>query len=325
MDPSSFPDIPVDIARHILEVASFWDQSTARQLVLVSKHVRQWIDPLLYRSVEIACAKDCRLFIRTIESRSHTDPGFMAKNVKVLCLSEDGNSFSRITYILSHCTAVQNLAIFSTPDNVPFEHIYALENLQYLALSLPKAVAYFPFMPHKVSHLEITYPSEENIPIVQSILRASSKLTHLLITVDYWNEFPYFGDMETDLETCDLVVMLRKLLSAAQPSLQALIIAVEGDWFTEAELEQALSEDLIAEMRKNFSMFLAAVDDSHNRSVLLWYSTCVLDIPGVGWYGNEEPKSWLATNCEMWDEVDRVLCQRRLLQTAKTTERYLCG
>ncbi|KAF9004492.1 hypothetical protein BDZ89DRAFT_1080485 [Hymenopellis radicata] len=150
MDPHPFSDLPVDVARHILELAAFWDQSTARQLVLVSKCVRQWIDPLLYRVVEIACAKDCRLFITTIQSRRRTDPGFIADNVKVLCLRRHGLPLSRVEYILSHCTAVQNLAILDTPDKVPSARIHALENLHYLALSFPKTIAVdSTFMPLK--------------------------------------------------------------------------------------------------------------------------------------------------------------------------------
>ncbi|KAF9026299.1 hypothetical protein BDZ89DRAFT_1067648 [Hymenopellis radicata] len=49
-----FPDLPLDVARLLLEAAAWSDRlSTARNLTLVSKDVRQWIDPILHHTVAL--------------------------------------------------------------------------------------------------------------------------------------------------------------------------------------------------------------------------------------------------------------------------------
>ncbi|KAF9018963.1 hypothetical protein BDZ89DRAFT_329928 [Hymenopellis radicata] len=111
----AFPDLPLDIARRILEDVANTHRSQALKSVLVSKAVRTWIDPILYRSVTLLDMNSGRSFSNAISIRN--DPTFFAKNVKYLFILELSGAqpvaFESALHILSVCTGIISLGLWS--------------------------------------------------------------------------------------------------------------------------------------------------------------------------------------------------------------------
>ncbi|KAF9022887.1 hypothetical protein BDZ89DRAFT_1137075 [Hymenopellis radicata] len=82
----SYGDLPIDIVRLIFETVAFMHPPAAVNLVLVSKMVRRWIEPILYRTVELRTFVALQSFSRCISSRN--DHTFFARHVKSLCLGD---------------------------------------------------------------------------------------------------------------------------------------------------------------------------------------------------------------------------------------------
>ncbi|KAF9026307.1 hypothetical protein BDZ89DRAFT_1067654, partial [Hymenopellis radicata] len=81
----SFPDLPVHVARLLIEVAAWSNRpTTARNLVLVSKTVRQWIDPILHHTIVLDTEPKFYAFVAAVASRK--DPDFFRRNVRVLAI-----------------------------------------------------------------------------------------------------------------------------------------------------------------------------------------------------------------------------------------------
>ncbi|KAF9055128.1 hypothetical protein BDZ89DRAFT_7172 [Hymenopellis radicata] len=84
--PRAFPTsyIPLEIGRHILEIAATLDDyKTARSLYLSCKLFREWIEPILYHTIVIYSV---HRLMRTIDDRHANDPLFFTRNVKCICL-----------------------------------------------------------------------------------------------------------------------------------------------------------------------------------------------------------------------------------------------
>ncbi|KAF9018278.1 hypothetical protein BDZ89DRAFT_1073979, partial [Hymenopellis radicata] len=119
---SPLPDMPIDIARLIFETAAWENGATAYRLVLVSKVVREWIEPILYNSVVICTGSKLAAFHDSIISRN--DNAFFSRAVKVLCLGDRSTGMLKCPHhsiaaiwpwaraILEVCTGVQRLAVW---------------------------------------------------------------------------------------------------------------------------------------------------------------------------------------------------------------------
>ncbi|KAF9026282.1 hypothetical protein BDZ89DRAFT_1134859 [Hymenopellis radicata] len=83
----SFPDLPLDVVRLLLEEAAWSDRfTTAHNLTLVSKDVRQWIEPILYHTVTLDTSTKLYAFAATVTSRNNRD--FFRRTVKVLIIGD---------------------------------------------------------------------------------------------------------------------------------------------------------------------------------------------------------------------------------------------
>ncbi|KAF8991849.1 hypothetical protein BDZ89DRAFT_1054376, partial [Hymenopellis radicata] len=113
-----FPELPLDVARYILETAAYMDRATALQLVVVSKAVFEWIDPILYRVVVFTSLDGTKSFWTAIQTRG---PEFFARNVKTLVF--DGHWWPHheaiLRLIFSACTGVISLTWWIFHDEVP--------------------------------------------------------------------------------------------------------------------------------------------------------------------------------------------------------------
>ncbi|KAH7913055.1 hypothetical protein BJ138DRAFT_1099791 [Hygrophoropsis aurantiaca] len=73
--------LPIGLVREIFEIAVSGDRLSALRLVVVSKAVQHWIDPLLYQAVHLLDKDACDTFICTISTKGRQ---FMARHVKTL-------------------------------------------------------------------------------------------------------------------------------------------------------------------------------------------------------------------------------------------------
>ncbi|KAF9026294.1 hypothetical protein BDZ89DRAFT_1067643 [Hymenopellis radicata] len=114
------PDVPLDVARLVLEEAAWSDRfTTARNLTLVSKDVRQWIDPILHHTVALDTPTKLYVFAATVIARN--DPEFFGRTVKVLTIgnlelghfSETGIELAdSMTVVLTACTSIERFAFW---------------------------------------------------------------------------------------------------------------------------------------------------------------------------------------------------------------------
>ncbi|KAF9023897.1 hypothetical protein BDZ89DRAFT_146001 [Hymenopellis radicata] len=205
-----FADLPIDIARLLLETAAEMDRATALTLALVSKTVRQWMEPMIYRSIALPNANKVMAFARVVQSRN--DPTFFALNVKTLCIGdiESGggktfetfphNELHAISLIFSTCTGVESLGywvirdvdtpnaqqdILSPVHQFAFEDLGAFHHLTHLSILDLKARSSLDFLPPRLTHLHVDcFDDDENITEVHwaSVFARCNHLTHILLS-----------------------------------------------------------------------------------------------------------------------------------------------
>ncbi|KAF9026291.1 hypothetical protein BDZ89DRAFT_1161294 [Hymenopellis radicata] len=113
-----FPDLPLDVVRLLLEEAAWSDRfTTAYNLTLVSKDVRQWIEPILHHTVTLDTPTQLYAFAVTITSRNN--PDFFRRTVKVLRIGnleyfpETGIPLAdSMAVVLTACTSIERFAFW---------------------------------------------------------------------------------------------------------------------------------------------------------------------------------------------------------------------
>ncbi|KAF5376234.1 hypothetical protein D9615_008565 [Tricholomella constricta] len=189
----SVPDrFPEELQRFIFETAARADAWTARQLVLVARHVRNWIEPILYECILIRCQRDAALLFETIGSKNR---GFFAAHVKYLGIG-DTVTFQQAKAILAVCShSIVDFAVWGNTRN---------------------PTIFFPFIrSHHIRRLSLKsqHPSELTFP--PSLL---SSLTHLMILDGPYSWFQMREAARhtkscdtTDPEYCNAVALFRSL------------------------------------------------------------------------------------------------------------------
>ncbi|KAF8992138.1 hypothetical protein BDZ89DRAFT_1151213 [Hymenopellis radicata] len=98
------PDVPLDVARLVLEEAAWSDRfTTARNLTLVSKDVRQWIDPILHHTV----ALDTPTNFMCLPPLS--SPGMIPNS---LVAQSKHRARDSMTVVLTACTSIERFAFW---------------------------------------------------------------------------------------------------------------------------------------------------------------------------------------------------------------------
>ncbi|KAF9026279.1 hypothetical protein BDZ89DRAFT_38354 [Hymenopellis radicata] len=191
------PDLPLDVARLLLEEAAWSDRSTtARTLTLVSKDVRQWIDPILHHTVTLDTHTKLDAFAATVIARN--DPAFFRRTVKVLTILtidnlELGDVSDEIidltdsmAVILTACTGIERFAFWvAATVHIPPKEFHLLwKNMQptHASLAVRNGANSFPLifamMSPSLTHFISTSPAID--PIV-SVLPHT--VTRLLVSV----------------------------------------------------------------------------------------------------------------------------------------------
>ncbi|KAJ7840155.1 hypothetical protein B0H13DRAFT_2677051 [Mycena leptocephala] len=111
---SESSELPPELERHIFEICALSRPVMIPKLLLVARRVREWIEPLLYRTMIVVCETATpdfptflsKIVISAIRAKS---PSFFPIAVRNLMLLHD-DSYDAAT-ILGVCTGVENLAI----------------------------------------------------------------------------------------------------------------------------------------------------------------------------------------------------------------------
>ncbi|KAF9030081.1 hypothetical protein BDZ89DRAFT_1159476 [Hymenopellis radicata] len=220
-----FPDLPVDIARNILETAAIISWRDASRLVLVSKAVRAWIDPILYHTILIYFADGCATFANTIRSRN--DPSFFARHVKRLCVHDDIYNAQDLRCLLDVLTGLHCLAWWCDTNNLlPYINT-SLASTRYLSMmtELDSPLTVETLLPRNITHLNVKF-DELDVPfgngltaVWTSVFARCPFLTHVM--VDFYPDSP--PGWATDKEQ-----FVRSALSVAPPTLKAFIIEFQN-------------------------------------------------------------------------------------------------
>ncbi|KAF9004847.1 hypothetical protein BDZ89DRAFT_1169142 [Hymenopellis radicata] len=105
----SEPFLPPEILRNIFEAAAD-DKNTARTLVAVCRATKEWIEPLLYKSLVILTSQAAAQIAMSINSHHDRDPSFFATRVKELTICWDVDE-ALMSVIFGACPGVNGLHI----------------------------------------------------------------------------------------------------------------------------------------------------------------------------------------------------------------------
>ncbi|KAJ7593582.1 hypothetical protein C8J56DRAFT_1043388 [Mycena floridula] len=208
----TFPDIPDDIIRLIFEAAVQADRSTARNLVLVARHVQKWIQPLQFKSVRLRDEQKAETFLQEVTS----NPTRLGIHVQTMTLSDLGAGLRKdIVNSLPHLSALTTLL---HPEEIRSFFSSRPPSLKQMSLTLrwdPNRTLHqdvIPFPPESLTHLElvggIDYPF-----IPDEGLKRLSRLTHLIVRYDW-------------VANGHICVFVEELLLHLPNSLQQIIIFI---------------------------------------------------------------------------------------------------
>ncbi|TFK74632.1 hypothetical protein BDN72DRAFT_955630 [Pluteus cervinus] len=108
------PELPEDIERLVLEYTALLFPEMTLQLIMISRSVKRWIEPLLYRNVILKEINMARQFIHTLNRRPRE---FFLTYVRGLCLPYSVTN-EEATQILKACANVSALSFWVFADQV---------------------------------------------------------------------------------------------------------------------------------------------------------------------------------------------------------------
>ncbi|KAJ7598595.1 hypothetical protein C8J56DRAFT_914482 [Mycena floridula] len=232
---SPFPRIPNELVCSILREAVEEDRLLGFQLVLVARHVQRWIDPLIYRVIELETDKSVDSLAMTIANSSKSAT-FFADHVKVLCLGSQiraYNSDENLRLVLSSCTGLISLRNYNStlefPPTLlkPHQH---LRRLTGISIDDDETLSKLPGsnLP-SITHVELHQVyDEDRLHQNDNLLRQCDNLTHILVEI--------FA-----MSVAELLEMVDAILSRAPKSLHVLLFRVGcliDATFTRADIEQ---------------------------------------------------------------------------------------
>ncbi|KAF9462356.1 hypothetical protein BDZ94DRAFT_1166034 [Collybia nuda] len=139
-------DFPTDVQRLIFEIAARRDGRCALQLVLVARHVRSWIDPILYECIIVRTQHEASALLETMCTKP---PGFFDGPVRALAFGST-ITFQQAKPILATSSShITDFAVWGESRNpsvfLPFVRSTTLRRLSLRAqnaaeLNIPPAV-----------------------------------------------------------------------------------------------------------------------------------------------------------------------------------------
>ncbi|KAF9026309.1 hypothetical protein BDZ89DRAFT_1134884 [Hymenopellis radicata] len=194
-----FPDLPLDVARLLLEAAAWSDRlSTARNLTLVSKDVRQWIDPILHHTVALDTPVKLYAFAATVIARN--DPDFFRRTVKALTIGNlelgyfpEKELADSMTVVLTACAGIERFSFWvTTTIKIPFK-LLPWRHLQPTHVSLVpgrqvnSSSLLFTMLSPSLTHLCLDFAASDlalfnDLDVWSLVFKQCSGLTHLRLS-----------------------------------------------------------------------------------------------------------------------------------------------
>ncbi|KAJ7087506.1 hypothetical protein C8R44DRAFT_820224 [Mycena epipterygia] len=201
--------LPPELQRHIFEICALSRPVSIPTLMLVASHVKEWVEPLLYRTItfhhmhtSMIPAFTSKILAKTLKSRPAC---FLEQAVRHVLLPGVQTDVQRglSEQTLSVCTGVQNLWIaeLALEDMIPFiarlplQHLYA--HVLPILRTLTPAHPFFSRITH-LELLDLSYDLE-----AWSGLSRIPHLTHLS-----FNDHDFIPLCPLLLETCASLAVL---------------------------------------------------------------------------------------------------------------------
>ncbi|KAF9018713.1 hypothetical protein BDZ89DRAFT_1073640, partial [Hymenopellis radicata] len=186
--PAFSNELSTDVLRLLLETTALDDRKTALSLVLLSKPVREWIDPIIYRRA-VLTMQNILQFERTIRVRN--DTAFFARNVRVLSFNfkQTLEPSQAAAHILSICTGIRSLAWQTLPTCFPRTNSMSLTHMY---LDEPSS-HHMALLPSSVTHLALSAETFNDVETLNVMGTRAPNLTHIMLYdlgVDFDNHFP---------------------------------------------------------------------------------------------------------------------------------------
>ncbi|KAJ7461205.1 hypothetical protein FB451DRAFT_490457 [Mycena latifolia] len=228
------PAFPPELERQIFEVSALSRRVSIPKLMLVAWRVKEWLEPLLYRTVALTNSRGylmgmdvaeyprftSQILLGAIQTKPPTFFHDCVRNVFFLHESEDN-----LQAILSVCTGVENLWIMADYDNLL--PVFASLWLKHLYTSLPPFFDAFPTSHSffsQITHLEL-FDSMADIDMGSwSRLSLIPQLTHLAFT-----DGALIPTCSSLLETCSCLSVLVYLESWDEISYGSYAVALQKD------------------------------------------------------------------------------------------------
>ncbi|KAG6836546.1 hypothetical protein H0H93_006926 [Arthromyces matolae] len=147
--------VPHELQRSIFETAARDDTKVARRLAFVSKHVRAWIEPILYECIILRSRRHVSALSDTISIKPK---GFFTPIVHSLAIG-DSLTLAQSKTILAACSQnIVNLAVWSNTRNptvfLPFVKSHCIRRLA-LRSHQPSELSFPPTLLASLTHLMI--------------------------------------------------------------------------------------------------------------------------------------------------------------------------
>ncbi|KAJ7723571.1 hypothetical protein B0H16DRAFT_1737196 [Mycena metata] len=111
------PTFPLELERKIFEISAISRPTVIPKLMRVAWRVKEWVEPLLYRTIALHSSQEidgCPRFTdQRLLSAMHANPALFHDSVRnlYLYLPHSPTELRKMETILSHCTSLQNLSI----------------------------------------------------------------------------------------------------------------------------------------------------------------------------------------------------------------------
>ncbi|KAJ7052052.1 hypothetical protein C8F01DRAFT_633483 [Mycena amicta] len=180
------PRLPPELEREIFETTALMYPSTIPPLLRVARRVLIWIEPLLYRTLNVG---EDWPSVEQFHAASSKPPAFLAQAVRCVVL-HTGYDYDTVSRTLSLCTGCTRLAVDGARSARKLLPILSTLPIQRLAafvcptldlMDMPQDIAAHPLL-RCLTHLDLFDPlrSHEVLPIVDA-LPSLPFLTHLAI------------------------------------------------------------------------------------------------------------------------------------------------
>ncbi|KIY71884.1 hypothetical protein CYLTODRAFT_440972 [Cylindrobasidium torrendii FP15055 ss-10] len=169
-----FSQLPVDLARYVVQLAIEIDPSCSKDLLEVSRAVRDWSERMIYRNVAVRCEGDAMRVLNIARSPTRA-PHLLAQTVQILTVShsvtweqDDCDPES----LLKACAGAFAVAFWSA-DKI-HDSWGGMHNLTHMSITV--GCLRNPLFPESLTHLALVEFSD---PVSDVVAQCCSILKHI--------------------------------------------------------------------------------------------------------------------------------------------------